>query len=420
MRVTVIAGGSRGDVQPLVALGLGIRDAGHEVTIAAPEDFAGLVTGRGLRFSSLQYSIAEQVGSELGTRWITESSGNPIRELRNLTQLFQRWAPTVATAVLGLSGSADVFISGVLTVDATAALATHDGVRHANALLAPFHPSADGRVGMQAPLPRRSSPLNRAAGRSQLYWMAEAFGGVGAYVRSRLAMGSSGHSAFSSTLQAAPTVLGASRVLVPRPSDWPSRVQVTGAWFLPEDHTWEPPKRVRDFLAAGDPPVYLGFGSMGGASRGRVADAVAAAIAATRIRAVMPANLAATCQDEDNVLGVGSLPHEWLFSRMAAVIHHGGAGTTHAALRAGVPAGIVSHMGDQPYWGRRLSALRLGVGPLPLHRLDARRLAEMITTLSHDGDRVRNTRLASQRVTSEQGIHRAVAALGLSSALSPG
>ncbi|MFV0451523.1 MAG: glycosyltransferase [Propioniciclava sp.] len=414
MRVTVIAGGSRGDVQPLVALGLGIRDAGHEVTVAAPRDFAGLITGRGLRFSPLTYTIADQIGSELGTRWVTNSSGNPIRELLNLTRLFRRWAPVVADGVLALSGSADLFLSGLLTVDAAAALAGHDGVRHANALLSPFHPSADGRVGLQAPRPSHRSRLNLAAGRSELHWMAGAFGAVGARVRTELGMRSAGRRDFSRTLQTVPTVLGASRLLVPTPTDWPGHLHVTGAWFLPTVPTWRPPSALTGFLAAGPPPIYLGFGSMGGARNPGIARAVASAIAATGVRAVMPETLAAACADDgDNILGVDDVPHEWLFPRMSAVIHHGGAGTTHAALRAGIPTGVVSHMSDQPYWGRRLTEVGVGAGPLPLHRLDADRLSELIVALRSGTERADTARRLSLRLASEQGVRDAVVALGL-------
>ncbi|MFV0252114.1 MAG: glycosyltransferase [Beutenbergiaceae bacterium] len=410
MRVVLVAGGSRGDVQPLVALGCGIRDAGHEVTVAATKNFAALVEAYDLGFAPFSYTIQQQMTSELGTRWVTGSSGHPARELRVLRRVGQAWAPTVADDLLNLSGSADLFISGILSINAMAAIATHDGVRHAAALLSPFHPSADGRVTLLAPLPGHVSPLNALAGRVALRVVARSFGLAGEMVRRRLGLPGNGWTDFTNAVRGTRCVLGASRLLVPPATDWPADMTVTGPWPLPAREDWSPDAGLLDFLRAGPTPVYIGFGSMNQASADPTGQVVAQAISRSGVRALVPGS---TDSPDESVFAVGDIPHEWLFPRVAAVVHHGGAGTTHAAICAGRASAAVPHMGDQPYWGRRVAELGVGTAPIPLHRLTTDALTGTIGSLLTNADMRGAAARAARLLSSERGVSRAVRALGL-------
>src|SRR5690625_355129 len=135
MRVMVVAGGSRGDVQPLVALAQHIQSAGHDVTLAAPRDAEHVVSDRGLNYHRLDVSMTEQMTTAAGRAWIAESAGRPFTELRHMRRVYEETALPLADSLIGLSGRADLFVSGILTVDSLASIAAYDGVAHATALL---------------------------------------------------------------------------------------------------------------------------------------------------------------------------------------------------------------------------------------------------------------------------------------------
>ncbi|QKV80446.1 glycosyltransferase [Amycolatopsis sp. Hca4] len=190
----------------------------------------------------------------------------------------------------------------------------------------------------------------------------------------------------------------------------PATWDVTGYWFLPEDPAWTPPAELVAFLDSGEAPVCIGFGSMASADPAATARTVTEAIRRAGVRAVLltgwsgMSDIAAS----DDVLVIDQVPHSWLFPRCAAVVHHGGAGTTAAALRAGVPAVVVPHGVDQPFWAKRVAELGVGPRPLPRSRLSATSLAAALrTTLADDGMRARAAHLA-ELISTEDGITTAV------------
>jgi UDP:flavonoid glycosyltransferase YjiC (YdhE family) len=156
--------------------------------------------------------------------------------------------------------------------------------------------------------------------------------------------------------------------------------------------------------------VYIGFGSMSNRDPRRTATIVLEALQQTRQRAVLFAGWGGLQQDElpDSVFMSGPVPHAWLFPHMAAVVHHGGAGTTAAGLTAGVPSVVIPFFGDQPYWGRCVHDLGVGPDPIPRKSLTAQRLAEAIRqAVSDEGMRQRAAELGA-RLQAEDGIGRAV------------
>lgn len=160
--------------------------------------------------------------------------------------------------------------------------------------------------------------------------------------------------------------------MVPVPADYPDTAHVTGYWFL-DQAEWQPPAHLAEFLHAGEPPVYIGFGSMGfgnGAEERR--DAILGALRRTGLRGIIATGWGGIAPPApgadlgDDVLVIEGAPHDWLVPRVAAVVHHGGAGSTAAGLRAGRPTLIVPFLGDQPFWAARVH--EIGAGPRPLSR----------------------------------------------------
>ncbi len=417
MRITIFASGSRGDVQPMVALGLGLDRAGHEVTIAAPRNFRSLVEERGLAFHPFAVDVEELMRSDLGRAWLGHSSDSPAREVRLVSRLVSEWAQPMAAESIELAGSADLFISGVMTLDVVDALVAAGGGRHVVALLAPFHPSRSGRVTFQTPYPERDSALNRLSGLATRAALAYAFGSPGAAVRKSLELSPRWAPSFGGTyrktLATTPAVLGASPLVVPPPRDWPAWVRTTGYWFLPMVPTWSPEPQLRNFLNHGDPPVYVGFGSMSTREASATLSTIVAGLRLTGRRGIIHSGgadlgrVSGVGELGDDILAVGDVPHDWLFPRTAGVIHHGGAGTTGAGLRAGVPSAVVSHIGDQPYWGRRVSELGVGSPPVARHRLEARHIASMIADFEKPVVIERAAALGEQLGT-EDGVAEAI------------
>jgi len=210
-----------------------------------------------------------------------------------------------------------------------------------------------------------------------------------------------------------PILYGFSPAVVPTPTDWPAFVHPTGYWFLDAPRDWRPPVALSAFLAAGPPPVYVGFGSMRNRQPQVVTALVVEALERAGQRGVLHSGWdgLAELRLPETIFPVDSIPHDWLFPRMAAIVHHGGAGTTAAALRAGRPAVVVPFFADQPFWARRVYELGVGPYPLPRARLTAARLADAITAAVYDPTMLERAVALGERLRAEDGVSEAVRVL---------
>jgi UDP:flavonoid glycosyltransferase YjiC (YdhE family) len=209
-----------------------------------------------------------------------------------------------------------------------------------------------------------------------------------------------------------PLLYGFSPAVVPRPADWDPWVHVTGYWFLPEPAGWQPPDELEEFLGDGPPPVCIGFGSMRPRDPEALSDAVVGALRRTGRRAVVQAGWAGLgAADEPGILVAGEIPHSWLFPRAAAVVHHGGAGTTAAALRAGRPSVVAPFFADQFFWGRRVARLGVGPPPIPQRHLTAEKLATALRGALEDAGMRDRAAALGRRVDREEGVERAAGVL---------
>ena len=409
MRITCIALGSRGDVQPYIALGVGLRRAGHAVTIATHDEFAALAAAHGLGHHAMGGDPRTLVGSETG-HLMLQSGKNPLRFLRLFAEIVRPIFRTFAEESLAVIRQSDgIVLSNV-------------GV-FAHRLAQPDRPSC--RVALQPYTPTRAFasaffpdypawlPVGRGAYNyashqafGQLFW--HFFGRPMREIQREMGLPLPTPAQARRLLSAtpAPVCFAYSPALLPRPADWPPHEQVTGYLYLDPEPDWQPPAHLTDFLAAGPAPVYIGFGSMANRDPEAAAALVMAAVRQSGQRGVLFAGWGGLRQTDvsDDILLIDAVPHSWLFPRMAAVVHHGGAGTTGAGLRAGVPSILVPHFADQPFWGRRVHAAGVGPAPIPRAHLTAPRLAEAIRqAVSDPAMRARAAALGA-RIQAEDGV----------------
>jgi UDP:flavonoid glycosyltransferase YjiC (YdhE family) len=210
-----------------------------------------------------------------------------------------------------------------------------------------------------------------------------------------------------------PRLYGYSSAVVPRPLDWDQSSHVTGYWFLNAIDDWQPDPALQRFLEAGPPPVYVGFGSIPAADPRRMTTMIVEALALVGQRGLLASGwggLSATVKAE-HVFILESAPHDRLFPHVSAVVHHGGAGTTAAGLRAGKPTVICPFFGDQPFWGRRVAAL--GVGPPPIARkhLTSSTLAEAVGLAVKDESLRDRAASLGAIIRTEDGVKAAVGLL---------
>jgi sterol 3beta-glucosyltransferase len=203
-----------------------------------------------------------------------------------------------------------------------------------------------------------------------------------------------------------PRVYAFSPTVIPRPPDWGEGIHITGYWWLDRPPAWQPPRQLLDFLQAGPPPVCISFGSMVSRDAERVYRVVLAALAKSGQRGLILSGWQGweALRVPPEVLVTGAVPHEWLLPRMAANIHHGGAGVTGAVLRAGMPSLVIPFGADQPFWAQRVA--RLGVGPAPIayNRLMVENLMAAIGQLLQNVEMRRRAVEIGQQIQSEDGL----------------
>lgn len=412
MQITIIAGGSRGDVQPYVALGKGLKEAGHTVRVLAPQDYQDLITAYGLEFFDMGGGVKTMAQSQFQD--IVEQ-GNILKILAVTGQGAQQLALQSAINGLVACQGSDMILAGFAGLSNGLALAEKLGIPFLQAYLMPFTPTSEfpGVLTPQLPQTRLTPWANGWSHRLAQQMMWQMLRSADNKARTQiLQMAPAPFWGPFASLQreSQPIIYGYSPQVIPPPADWADYIHVTGYWFLEPPAGWEPPSDLVNFLQAGPPPVYVGFGSMLSRKPEETADLVLQALARTGQRAVLSSGWGGLKKESfpTTVFIVGSIPHSWLFPKMAAVVHHGGAGTTGAGLQAGIPSIITPFFGDQPFWGHRVYELGVGPKPISRQRLTVKNLADAIQCAVYDMTMRKNASSLGEHIRAENGIARAV------------
>jgi UDP:flavonoid glycosyltransferase YjiC (YdhE family) len=408
MRIVMIAPGSRGDVQPYVALGKGLKNAGHFIRFVSHKNFESLVTSYGLEFWPVDSDVKGIVeNNEMRERI---EKGNFLTLMAQMAKEAQREAISFSEGGLAAAQDMDIVLAGMGGLYIGLAVAEKLNLPLIQAYVVPFTPTREFSSVLTPKLP---APLNRFSHQLTRQIMWQGFRSADTLARKKVlgippAPLSGPYN--SKPAQGMPVLYGFSPSVIPPPSDWNGNTHITGYWFVNEADDWQPPSALLDFLQSGSPPVYIGFGSMSSRNPEQTADLIIQALTRVKQRAVLLSGWGGLQKANipDSIFMVDSVPHSWLFPRVAAVVHHGGASTTAAGLRAGVPSIIIPFFGDQPFWGQRIADLGVGSKPIPRQKLTVERLANAIQdVVTNEGIRQRAAKLGKQ-IQTEDGIASSV------------
>ncbi len=403
MHITILTVGTQGDVQPYVALGAGLIAAGHRVTLATSARFAPLAARYGLGHRPLPVDFLDLVQTPEGQKAL--SGGNKLNLMKRImpmlgAMLDAGWEATTDSdallyhpkALAGYHIAEARQIPGILTHPLPLASPTGEFP----SLVLPIRSLGPtlNRLSHRLFLSLSSAPYRKLVSR----WRTATLGLPGSW------------NEWERNGAPIPRLYGYSPTMLPIPADWDASTFAGGAWFLDQHSDWQPSAELAAFLERSPQPVYVGFGSMAGTDAAEKTAIVSAALAQAGLRGVLATGaggLARTSAPE-HIHFLDQVPHDWLFPRVAAVVHHGGAGTTAAGLRAGAPTLICPFIADQPFWGRQVAALGAGVPPIRQRRLTVDTLAAALTRLTSAAQIRSRAQELGARIRAEDGVGRAV------------
>ncbi|KAG9120114.1 hypothetical protein FRC07_004535 [Ceratobasidium sp. 392] len=426
MNVNIMIVGSRGDVQPYLALGQKLQQYGHVVRLATHETFRQMVKDAGLRFFNiggdpheLMSYMARNPGLIPGFESI--KNGDIGKKQKMVAEILERCYLSCIQSDDEQDGGAAFAADAIISNPPTFAH-VHCAEALGIPLLLSFTMPWCATASFPHPLVniKQSDKTEPRMANYYSYGLVDlmTWQGLGhtinkfrmkrlnlPYLSTQSAVGMLERCGIPWTYCLSPA-------LVPKPRDWMAHIDVVGFYFLDLAKGYVPPKDLQDFLDAGEPPVYIGFGSIVLDDPQKITKSVLAAVAQSGVRAVISPGWGGLDEGMikaagSHVFALGNVPHDWLFERVSAVCHHGGAGTTAIGLRCGKPTIIVPFFGDQPWWATQIA--RRGAGPPPIHpkQLTAEALAVAIRIALSEETRASAMR-AGEMIRSEDGTKNGV------------
>lgn len=401
MKFIVVTYGTEGDTRPLAALSRALMDEGHETLMLADSGTLESVHAVNVPVKAMSGDIRKALAEGMAdTGTLRRKSGfkDTAKLLANIAN--ENTSAWMAELLTSARGSDAIIFSGMAGFVALS-VAERLGIPAIGAALIPMIPTRE----FPSPfLPPNRVPgwLNRVSHNlvNGLFWRA--FKGRLNEARAVVCDLPARKKLWTDF----PLLYGISPSLLPHPADWPEHIHMCGQWLQPAG-PWTPPRELEAFLRAGPPPIYIGFGSMSGFDQIHMLSTLARSLNGRR--ALFYPGWSGMEQGglPDNILTINNVPHDWLFPQTAAIIHHGGAGTTHSATRAGKPSIVVPFIGDQFFWADRL--VKLGIAPVPVTaaKVNASVLTKAIEFIEREEVRARAT-LLGEAISKENGLEMAV------------
>lgn len=411
MDVLILTHGTRGDVQPFVALARALTTAGHTARLGGPAASTALAQSYGVDFLPLADGPNELMSDPV-VRRVIETNYRGLRGKKLAIQVARRYRRKMDVVLNDMTEAArqgaDVIVHDIVLPGWQ--LGEWLGVPTVSVCMQPFWTPTRA-----FPNPMHNLHLPPACNRltylTTRLWYQILAGHTGRWRSETLGLPrqpifrDQGRRSPAAMIQAF-----SAHLLAPPPGDYPPWVHTTGSLLLPPPPHWDPPRHLVEFVESEERPVYIGFGSMAGVDPERTGRIISEAVRLAGVRAVVATGWGGIGSDKhnDDILFLKEVPHGWLFSRVSAVVHHGGSGTSAAALAAARPQVVCPFVLDQPYFARRIHALGVAPAPLPQRHLDPTALARAIESAVTDRAMAKSAQEVGELVRAEGGPERAV------------
>jgi sterol 3beta-glucosyltransferase len=410
MQITIIAPGSQGDVQPFLALGKGLLNDGKKVRLVTNQNYEEQVKLHGLEFWPIEVSMEDIIRTEKMREAL--ESGKLLRSMSRMGKELKQNAVLFTQRSLDACQGGDMIMAGISGLFTAHSVSEKLNVPFIQAYNIPFTPTKSFSGALFPKFPswlgyRFSHRLTQ-----QMVW--QAYRPTDKIVREdilKLKKSPFFGPFKSESLKNGPIIYGISPSVITRPEDWSDNIHLTGFWFVDPPENWTPPQDLEKFLETEPSPLYIGFGSMSNQKPEEITDLIVKTLEKTNERAVIYSGWGGLSVHNlpDSIIMVDLVPHTWLFPKVKAVIHHGGAGTTAAGLRAGIPSIIIPYHGDQPFWGHLVNRLNVGPAPIPRKKLTINRLMKTIEKVNMDREMHEQASILGKKIQEENGVDQAVA-----------
>ncbi|CAN6921991.1 unnamed protein product [Brassica oleracea var. botrytis] len=413
MQIVMLIVGTRGDVQPFVAIAKRLQEYGHRVRLATHANFKEFVLTAGLEFYPLGGDPKVLAEYMVKNKGFLPSGPSEI-------QIQRKQMKDIINSLLPACKEPDPDSGNSFKADAIIANPPAYGHTHvAEALRIPIHVFFTMPWTPTSEFPHPLSRVKQPAGYRLSYHIVDSLIWLGIRdmikdlrkkkLKLRPVSYLSGTQGSGSNI---PHGYMWSPNLVPKPKDWGPQIDVVGFCFLDLASNYEPPAELVEWLEAGDKPIYIGFGSLPVQEPEKMTEIIVEALERTKQRGIINkgwGGLGNLKEPKDFVYLLDNVPHDWLFPRCKAVVHHGGAGTTAAGLKAACPTTIVPFFGDQPFWGERVHARGVGPAPIPVDEFSLHKLEDAINFMLDDKVKSSAETLANA-MKDEDGVAGAVKA----------
>jgi sterol 3beta-glucosyltransferase len=407
-QIVMLTYGSRGDVEPFVALGLRLITEGFIVRLIAPKPFKPLVESTGIEFIPI-----DSDPDELGQLFANSAGSNWFKMIKNMADHLMPIAREAFQTIVNSVDDADLIMHSFLMTDAGHTLALKLNIPEISVQLFPVFLST--REFPPVALP--DIPFGKFYRKGMHHLNTVMFRNSARFMYKRLQKTSSDLPdlttwPFSGPFEDQPPILFAYSIhVLPKPDDWPSNSHVTGYWQMPLGNGWEPPKSLNDFIKEGKPPIFFSPGSMQSDKSNALLEMVILATRNVKQRIVLgvsPDTISDELTGRDIICAKG-VPHAWLFPKMSYILHHGGAGTSGTAVASGVPNSATPFSLDQSFWAKRLSQLGVGPAAPATKKLTIPTLEQLILDATENDKYSKQAKFIAEKMQSKVGISTTIA-----------
>jgi sterol 3beta-glucosyltransferase len=400
--ITILCSGSRGDFQPYIALALELKKLGKNVRITGSRSFESFICSYGIDFYPIQADF-ESLHVDKNMLKQAQTADNPLKMLLAFNKMKKYGIFMAKEFYAACEGSELIIYHPGVTMGYFAA--ENLGIPSVLASPFPMHKTKEhtsvilyGRS--------KSNPFTNTVSYSMLQgmlWLASK-GSVKGFWKEQFGSKPSkfGCPFERHTDRQHPAIVSCSNFVFKRPSDWNLNIYQSGYWFIEEQADYNASEELLNFINSGDKPIYIGFGSVFDMDdRYKMSKLVIDALVKSRRRGIL-CGMGNLHNIPDSVFVIDSIPHSWLFERVSAVCHHGGAGTSAAGFKAGVPSIIIPSSNDQFAWAHRAYDLGVGSKPINMKKLTAENLSEAINFALQD-EIASNAKTLAKNITTENG-----------------